>query len=125
MKHIEYDDRNNEQDWLKTNLARFTGMLQGQRDLVTVGKTLLSELVPLVGAHQGLIYQIDSEGEPHLKLLASYGNERGKGYPERLELGQGFLGQCAADRSSRSSRGRSRSSLQPISAGMKSARTLE
>ncbi|HEV2100122.1 MAG TPA: methyl-accepting chemotaxis protein, partial [Stellaceae bacterium] len=26
-------DRNNEQDWLKTNLARFTNMLQGQRDL--------------------------------------------------------------------------------------------
>src|SRR5439155_8670184 len=43
-------DRNMEQDWLKTNLARFTGMLQGQRDLVTVGKLLLSELVPLVGA---------------------------------------------------------------------------
>src|SRR5688572_23533756 len=47
-----------EQDWLKTNLARFTGMLQGQRDLVTVGKMLLSELVPLVNAHQGLIYQM-------------------------------------------------------------------
>ena len=26
-------DRNTEQDWLKTNLARFTNMLQGQRDL--------------------------------------------------------------------------------------------
>jgi hypothetical protein len=41
-------DRNQEQDWLKTNLAKFTSMLQGQRDLVTVGKTLLSELSPLV-----------------------------------------------------------------------------
>ena len=41
-------ERNTEQDWLKTNLARFTGMLQGQRDLSTVGKTLLSELAPLV-----------------------------------------------------------------------------
>ena len=53
-------ERNMEQDWLKTNLARFTGMLQGQRDLVTVGKLLLSELVPLVGAHQGVIYQMDA-----------------------------------------------------------------
>ncbi len=52
-------ERNTEQDWLKTNLARFTGMLQGQRDLATVGKKLLSELVPLVNAHQGLIYQMD------------------------------------------------------------------
>src|SRR5262249_33913356 len=51
-------DRNTEQDWLKTNLARLTGMLQGQRDLVTVGKMLLSELVPLVNAHQGVIFQM-------------------------------------------------------------------
>ena len=50
-------DRNKEQDWLKTNLARFTGMLQGQRDLSTVGRLLLSELAPLVGAQQGVIYQ--------------------------------------------------------------------
>jgi nitrogen fixation/metabolism regulation signal transduction histidine kinase len=48
-------DRNTEQDWLKTNLALFTGMLQGQRDLATVGQLLLSELVPLVGAPQGVI----------------------------------------------------------------------
>ena len=54
-------DRNTEQDWLKTNLARFTGMLQGQRDLATVGKLLLTELVPLVNAHQGVIYQQASD----------------------------------------------------------------
>ncbi|MCC5625681.1 HAMP domain-containing protein, partial [Nostoc sp. CHAB 5715] len=53
-------ERNTEQDWLKTNLARFTNMLQGQRDLVTVGRLLLSELVPLVNAHQGVIYQTDA-----------------------------------------------------------------
>src|SRR5512144_85967 len=51
-------DRNNEQDWLKTNLARFTGMLQGQRDLATVGRMLLSELAPLVNAQQGTVYQM-------------------------------------------------------------------
>ena len=53
-------DRNNEQDWLKTNLARFTGMLQGQRDLATVGRMLLSELAPLVNAQQGVIYQMEA-----------------------------------------------------------------
>ncbi len=53
-------DRNTEQDWLKTNLARFTGMLQGQRDLATVGRTLLADLVPLVDAHQGVLYQMDA-----------------------------------------------------------------
>jgi HAMP domain-containing protein/CheY-like chemotaxis protein len=90
-------ERNTEQDWLKTNLARFTALLQGQRNLVDVGKILLSELVPLVGAHQGLMYQLNTDSEPHLKLLASYGNALSGGYPERLELGQGFLGQCAVD----------------------------
>ncbi|MBL9121149.1 MAG: HAMP domain-containing protein [Phycisphaerae bacterium] len=91
-------DRNTEQDWLKTNLARFTNMLQGQRDLVNVGRLLLSELVPLVNAHLGVIYQMDTEDEPCLKLLASYGNSREDGYPHRLEVGDGFLGQCAADK---------------------------
>ncbi len=91
-------DRNTEQDWLKTNLARFTNMLQGQRDLLTVGKLLLSELVPLVNAHQGLIYQMDSEESAQLKMLASYGNPGPGGYPARLMLGEGFIGQCAADK---------------------------
>ncbi|MBS0190376.1 MAG: HAMP domain-containing protein [Planctomycetes bacterium] len=92
-------DRNTEQDWLKTNLARFTNMLQGQRDLVTVGRMLLSELVPLVNAHQGLIYQLASEDEgPYLRLLASYGNSQERGYPARLSVGDGFLGQCAVDK---------------------------
>ena len=52
---------NTEQDWLKTNLARFTNMLQGQRDLSTVGRLLLSELAPLVNAHMGVIYQVENE----------------------------------------------------------------
>ena len=79
-------ERNTEQDWLKTNLARFTSMLQGQRDLATVGTKLLSELAPLVNAHQGLIYQMVSEGEgsAHLKLLAKYADDHRNGYPARV-----------------------------------------
>ncbi|MCI0638420.1 MAG: HAMP domain-containing protein [Gemmataceae bacterium] len=91
-------ERNNEQDWLKTNLAKFTGMLQGQRDLITVGKMLLSELAPLVNAHQGVIYQMDSEPTPHLRLLASYAQSRTNGHPERMQLGEGFIGQCAVEK---------------------------
>ena len=56
-------ERNSEQDWLKTNLARVTGLLQGQRDLGTVGKMLLSELTPLVSAQLGVIYLMDAEAE--------------------------------------------------------------
>ena len=58
-------DRNTEQDWLKTNLARFTNMLQGQRDLATVGRMLLSELAPLVDAQNGVIYLVDQEEPAH------------------------------------------------------------
>ena len=54
-------DRNTEQDWLKTNLAKFTSMLQGQRDLTTVGRLLLSELTQLVNAQLGVIYQVENE----------------------------------------------------------------
>ncbi len=60
-------DRNTEQDWLKTNLAKFTNMLQGQRDLATVGRLLLSELTPLVNAQQGVIYQMENEETPALQ----------------------------------------------------------
>jgi HAMP domain-containing protein/CheY-like chemotaxis protein len=93
-------ERNDEQDWLKTNLARFTNMLQGQRNLGTFGKNLLSELVPLVEAHQGLLYQVQAEDEnPYLSRLAAYGNADEGGYPERIDFGVGFLGQCAQDMS--------------------------
>ncbi|MGD9980337.1 MAG: HAMP domain-containing protein [Hyphomonadaceae bacterium] len=92
-------DRNTEQDWLKTNLAKFTSMLQGQRDLSSVGRLLLSELAPLVDAHQGVIYQIISEeGEPALRLLSAYADDGENSHPMRLRIGEGLVGQCAADR---------------------------
>jgi HAMP domain-containing protein/CheY-like chemotaxis protein/signal transduction histidine kinase len=90
-------DRNTEQDWLKTNLARFTAMLQGQRDLATVGQLLLSELVPLVDGHQGVIYQLLADPEPCLGFLAGYAIDYDRPYPSRLSLGEGFVGQCARD----------------------------
>src|SRR5213076_1377178 len=65
--------RNEEQDWLKTNLAKFSRMLQGQRELLTVGQLILSELAPVVSAQHGVFYIMDNSGkEPELKLLASY-----------------------------------------------------
>src|SRR4026209_905335 len=91
-------DRNTEQDWLKTNLARFTNMLQGQRDLATVGRLLLSELTPLVNAQQVVIYQVESEELHTMRLLSAYADDGVNGHPERLRVGEGLIGQCAADR---------------------------
>jgi HAMP domain-containing protein/CheY-like chemotaxis protein/signal transduction histidine kinase len=96
-------DRNKEQDWLKTNLARFTGMLQGQRDLATVGRMLLSELAPLVNAQQGVIYQMGST-EPAagtdtgaLVLLSTFADTP-EGYLREVRIGEGLVGQCASEK---------------------------
>ncbi len=91
-------DRNTEQDWLKTNLARFTGMLQGQRDLTSVGRMLLSELAPLVGAQQGVLYQMETEESAELVLLSSFADNGKDGHPRRVAVGEGLIGQCAAEK---------------------------
>ena len=91
--------RNNEQDWLKTNLAKFSRMLQGQRDLLTVGKLILSELAPVVSAQQGVFYIMNnSAGEPELKLLASYAHRDRRGVKNSFKLGESLVGQAALEK---------------------------
>jgi HAMP domain-containing protein/signal transduction histidine kinase/ActR/RegA family two-component response regulator len=91
--------RNEEQDWLKTNLTKFTRMLQGQRDFLTVGKLILSELAPLVSAQQGAFYIINNaNGESELRLLASYAQQEGNGAKNRFKLGEGLVGQAALEK---------------------------
>ncbi len=92
-------ERNTEQDWLKTNLARFTGMLQGQRDLATVGQMLLSELAPLVNAQLGVIYQMEStEEKEEMVLLSAFAGDGENGHLRRLKPGEGLIGQCAKEK---------------------------
>jgi HAMP domain-containing protein/signal transduction histidine kinase/CheY-like chemotaxis protein len=91
--------RNEEQDWLKTNLAKFTRMLQGQRDFLTVGKLILSELAPLVSAQQGAFYMMNNlNGESELRLLASYADAQGNGAKDRFKLGESLVGQAALEK---------------------------
>jgi CheY-like chemotaxis protein/signal transduction histidine kinase/HAMP domain-containing protein len=94
-------DVNTEQDWLKTNLAKFTNMLQGQRDLTTVGRLLLTELTPLVNAHMGVIYQVENEENPHLRLLSAYAGDGADRHREIVQFGEGLIGQCAMDKRQR------------------------
>jgi signal transduction histidine kinase/DNA-binding response OmpR family regulator/HAMP domain-containing protein len=96
----ETTERNREQDWLKTNLARFTSMMQGQRDLSTVGKMLLSELAPLVNAHQGSIYhnrQTADHQANELVLLSAYAQSANVELSRTVALGEGLVGQCAVE----------------------------
>ncbi|HSY07260.1 MAG TPA: response regulator [Steroidobacteraceae bacterium] len=91
--------RNTEQDWLKTNLAKFSRMMQGQRDLVPVGQMLLSELAPLVNAQHGIVYVVEGgEGAIHFQQLATYADPEVGAEPRRYALGEGIVGQAAADR---------------------------
>ncbi len=96
----ETTESNREQDWLKTNLAKFTGMLQGQRELNTVGSLLLTELAPLVGAQQGTIYHLSNGAElgRHLQLLSSFAQSEQNSYAETVRLGEGLIGQCAVQK---------------------------
>src|SRR5260370_160970 len=90
----ETTERNREQDWLKTNLTRFAGMLQGQRDTSAVGQMLLSELCPLVRAHQGTIYHLGgTEENRELGLLSSYAHA-GRSI-ETIKLREGLIWPCA------------------------------
>ncbi len=93
-------ERNTEQDWLKTNLAKFSRMMQGQRDLTTVAEMLLSELATLVNAHQGVMYLVagSGEGDERLKRLAGYADLQESGEPRDYRLGEGLVGQCAKER---------------------------
>ncbi|MFL6783837.1 MAG: response regulator, partial [Sphingomicrobium sp.] len=91
--------KNAEQDWLKTNLARFSRMLQGERDLATVSNLIMSELAPLVNAQYGVFYVTKrEEDETKLELVASYGAESPDELKQQFGLREGLIGQAAADR---------------------------
>jgi signal transduction histidine kinase/CheY-like chemotaxis protein/HAMP domain-containing protein len=92
--------QNTEQDWLKTNLERFTRLLQGQRDLPTVSSMILSELAPLLSAQHGVFYTLvsDEGGEPVLRYQAGYGFKERKHLASEFRLGEGLVGQCAREK---------------------------
>jgi HAMP domain-containing protein/CheY-like chemotaxis protein/signal transduction histidine kinase len=90
---------NAEQDWLKGNLAKFTRMLQGQKDLLTVGRLILSELAPVVSAQNAVFYTMESGGgDSRLKLLASYAFKERKNVANGFRLGEGLVGQAALEK---------------------------
>ncbi|MEO7743323.1 MAG: response regulator, partial [Usitatibacter sp.] len=90
--------KNTETDWLKTNLAKFSRMLQGQKDLNTVGRLILSELAPVVTAQHAEFHVLSGGDEmPHLTLLASYASDGEVAHGRRIGLGEGLVGQCALE----------------------------
>jgi CheY-like chemotaxis protein/signal transduction histidine kinase/HAMP domain-containing protein len=95
----ETTEKNQEQDWLKTNLAKFGRIMQGQKDLDAVARLIMSELTPLVGGHHGAFFIMDGEeSDPLLQLLASYAYKARKSVSNRFHLGEGLVGQSALER---------------------------
>jgi len=92
-------ERNQEQDWLKTNLAKFSRMMQGQKDLESVSRLIMSELTPLVSAHHGAFFIADQDaGDTLLKLIASYAYRARKHVANRFAAGEGLVGQAALEK---------------------------
>ncbi|GHH00237.1 histidine kinase [Comamonas sp. KCTC 72670] len=96
----ETTQKNQEQDWLKTNLAKFSGMMQGQKSLDAVSRLIMSELTPLVSAHHGAFFLVDGTeaGTPLLKLTSTYAYRERKHIANRFRFGEGLVGQCALER---------------------------
>lgn len=91
--------KNQEQNWLKTNLARFSSMMQGQRSIFSIAQLIMSELTPLVDAQQGAFYLMEADaGEPTLNLVASYGFGGRKSLSNRYRLRESLIGQCAFEK---------------------------
>ena len=97
----ETTERNTEQAWLKTNLARLTRMPQGQRDIAAVARSLLSELAPLLASPHAVLYlmQPASAGlDARLTLMASYGYQQRKNLSQHWAIGEGVVGQAAFEK---------------------------
>jgi HAMP domain-containing protein/signal transduction histidine kinase/CheY-like chemotaxis protein len=90
---------NKEQDWLKTNLAKFFGVMQGQRSLQALTDQIMSELTPVVGAQHGAFYLTEEEGDERtLALTSSYAYRKRRELSNRFRMGEGLVGQCARER---------------------------
>jgi CheY-like chemotaxis protein/HAMP domain-containing protein len=96
----ETTERNREQDWLKTNLAKFSRMMQGQKDLESIARLIMSELTPLVSGHHGAFFIADTEAgeQPVMRLIASYAYRARKHVANRFQVGEGLVGQAALEK---------------------------
>ncbi|MDQ3940969.1 MAG: response regulator, partial [Actinomycetota bacterium] len=97
----ETTQRNEEQDWLKTNLAKISGMMQGQRDLLAVSRLIMSELTPTVSAQHGAFFLAENDEKKdtlELRLKASYGYKARKNVSNRFKFGEGLVGQSALEK---------------------------
>ncbi|MBW1600872.1 HAMP domain-containing protein [Streptomyces sp. JJ66] len=101
---------NQDQDWLKGNLARISGLMQGRRDLKDVAQLIMSELAPAVSAQHGAFFLAaptggaaemagvgEGDGTYELRLLGQYGYAPGN-MPAVFAPGESLVGTAAAEK---------------------------
>ncbi|MGA5410516.1 HAMP domain-containing protein [Streptomyces lavendulocolor] len=99
---------NEEQDWLKGNLARISGLMQGRRDLEDVASLIMSELTPVVSAQHGAFFLAmptgggneigaDEDGSYELVMRGSYGYSSGA-MPTSFRPGETLIGTAAEEK---------------------------
>ncbi|MGW1029791.1 HAMP domain-containing protein [Streptomyces sp. NPDC002577] len=100
---------NKEQDWLKGNLARISGLMQGRRDLEDVASLIMSELTPVVSAQHGAFFvalptddatdlgAATEEDAYELRMLGSYGYSMGS-MPTSFRPGETLIGTAAKEK---------------------------
>jgi signal transduction histidine kinase/HAMP domain-containing protein/ActR/RegA family two-component response regulator len=89
---------NQQQDWLKTNLARIAGLMQGQRDLMEVARLIMSEVTPLSSAQYGAFYLAEeTDDERELVLKTGYGVGKDQIDQVRFSFGDRLVGQAAVE----------------------------
>lgn len=87
----------NQAAWIKGHSADIAAALQGIEAIPVLARQLMCRLTPLVGAQVGVFYIFDSK-EERFSLVGSHGYKLRKNFNQHFRLGEGIVGQCAAER---------------------------
>lgn len=86
-----------EQRWVKANMVALAAALQGIDSISVLARQLMARVTPLIGAQVGVFYYLDRK-EQCFNLVGSYGYQMRKDLKAHFRLGEGIVGQCAAER---------------------------
>ena len=99
MKSIAEEEK--ERNWIAEGLAKFSDILRSNNnDLRKLSNVIISELVKYMNANQGGLYLINNPKSPeeHIELIAAYAYGRQKYIKQKIEMGEGLIGQAALEK---------------------------
>lgn len=99
----QYSIEEKQRNWVTEGLAKFIEILRSKNnDLGELTDDIISNLVNYMGANQGALYIInDREAKkPYLEMVACYAYNRKKYLHQRIEVGEGLVGQVVLEKES-------------------------